>query len=155
MHGEAGLSLIVAWKAIKASALTLAAALVLGSVRGALLETLAARIAEPLHLTPERVAAELTRGHVVWFCAGMLSLAGLYVLQAVGLHYRRRWAAWLTLVPTSSLIPLEVYRVVEHPHALRVATLVVNLLIVWYLARSMKTLHWRKHGERPQDEEAG
>ena len=50
------------------------------------------------------------------------------------LHRRFRWAPWLVVVATGSLLPFEVVELVRRPHALRLAVFVVNLTIVCYLA---------------------
>ena len=41
----------------------------------------------------------------------------------------------LTIVATSLLIPVEVYELCKHPGAGKVVTILVNVLIVLYLAR--------------------
>jgi uncharacterized membrane protein (DUF2068 family) len=70
--------------------------------------------------------------------AGMLAYASLFSVEGVGLLLRRRWAEWLTVVATASFVPLELYEIVRHPSPLRVALLVVNLAIVWYLAARLR-----------------
>ena len=35
--------------------------------------------------------------------------AALFLTEGTGLLFRKRWAEWLTIVATSSLIPIEVY----------------------------------------------
>ena len=39
---------------------------------------------------------------------------------------------------TGSFVPLELYESARRPGALRIAVLLVNLAIVWYLARSLR-----------------
>ena len=39
---------------------------------------------------------------------------------------------------TGSFIPLELYESARRPGALRIGILLVNLAIVWYLARSLR-----------------
>jgi uncharacterized membrane protein (DUF2068 family) len=70
--------------------------------------------------------------------AGMAAYATLFVVEGVGLMMKKRWAEWLTVIATASLVPLEVYEIVRHPRPLRVAVLVVNLAIVWYLAARLQ-----------------
>ena len=70
--------------------------------------------------------------------AGMGAYASLFLVEGVGLLLRRRWAEWFTVIATGSLVPLEMYEVVRHPRPLRVAVLVVNLAIVWYLATRLR-----------------
>jgi len=56
-------------------------------------------------------------------------------VEAWGLHRRRVWAEWLTVIVTSSFIPLEVYHLVEKPTFGKVATLIANVAILVYLLR--------------------
>jgi uncharacterized membrane protein (DUF2068 family) len=57
------------------------------------------------------------------------------------------WAAYLTVVSTSLLLPLELYEVIERVSMLRVGVLLLNLIIVLYLVSQLKrhTLRSRMH----------
>src|SRR4051812_20091407 len=55
----------------------------------------------------------------------------------------RRWAEWLTVVVTSSFIPVEVYEMVEHFSAGKVVALTVNVAIVVHLV--VRRLADREH----------
>jgi uncharacterized membrane protein (DUF2068 family) len=39
--------------------------------------------------------------------------AGLFLVEGTGLLFRKRWAEWLTIVATGSLMPLEVYELIK------------------------------------------
>jgi len=70
--------------------------------------------------------------------ARMLAVASLcygavFVVEGVGLLYRRRWAEWLTVIVTASFIPIEIYELAHHFSAGKIVTLIVNLAIVVYL----------------------
>jgi uncharacterized membrane protein (DUF2068 family) len=54
-------------------------------------------------------------------------------VEAVGLWLSKRWAEYLTFVATVSLLPLEVYELVNRASVLKVVALIVNLAIVVYL----------------------
>lgn len=54
-------------------------------------------------------------------------------VEAVGLWRQRRWAEYLTLVVTASLLPLEVYEIVHRVSPFKVVALVVNVAVVVYL----------------------
>jgi len=56
-------------------------------------------------------------------------------VEAWGLHRRRVWAEWMTVIVTSSLIPLEIYHLAKHPSLGKVLTLIANVAIVLYLLR--------------------
>ena len=66
---------------------------------------------------------------------GTILTSGLLLTMAWGLHLRRAWAEWLTIVATAFFIPIEIYEVVSSPHFTYALALVVNALIVWYLVR--------------------
>lgn len=74
-------------------------------------------------------------GAIVGISASMFVLAALNLIEAYGLHKRRRWAEWLTVIATSLFIPLEVYEVVQKQTPVRVGALVINVAIVYYLAK--------------------
>jgi uncharacterized membrane protein (DUF2068 family) len=59
--------------------------------------------------------------------------AGLFLTEGIGLLFRKRWAEWLTIVATSSLMPLEVYELVKQFTAFRLLALLVNAAVVLYL----------------------
>ena len=79
--------------------------------------------------------------------AGLVSLgyAALLLTEGVGLWLEISWAAYLTVVSTSALIPLEIYELTRRATATRAILLVVNLLIVLYLLKQLKQ-HTLRHG---------
>jgi len=135
---DPGVSLIVAWKVTKATLALFGAGLLLRQAHGGGEHALIHRLADVFHFSAEAATARLTPGALGAGIVLLLGLAALYTIQAVGLHRRRRWAAWLTIIPTASLVPLEVWRLVHRPHPLRLAILVINLLILWYLAQRLR-----------------
>ena len=66
---------------------------------------------------------------------GLVLYGILCLIQAYGLHKRKRWAEYLTVVAISLFIPFEVYEVVHRLSILRVAVLVLNIVIVYYLIK--------------------
>lgn len=66
---------------------------------------------------------------------GTILYSGLLLAMAWGLHLRRAWAEWLTIVATAFFIPIEIYEVVHSPHVTYGLALAVNTVIVWYLVR--------------------
>jgi uncharacterized membrane protein (DUF2068 family) len=62
-----------------------------------------------------------------------LCYAAVFLVEGVGLLKKRRWAEWLTVGVTASFIPLEVYEVVQHLSAGKIAALILNVGIVIYL----------------------
>jgi uncharacterized membrane protein (DUF2068 family) len=65
--------------------------------------------------------------------AGTFFYATLFLVEGTGLALRQRWAEYVTIVSTSSLIPLEVYELVKHYSALKIAFLLINIAVVVYL----------------------
>ena len=59
--------------------------------------------------------------------------AALFLTEGTGLLFRKRWAEWLTIVATSSLMPIEVYELVEKFTAVRLFALLINAAVVLYL----------------------
>lgn len=72
-----------------------------------------------------------------------LSYAGLLLIEGVGLWFEVSWAAYLTVISTSLLLPFEFYEVLQRVSALRIGVLLLNLVIVAYLVSQLKqhTLH--------------
>lgn len=54
--------------------------------------------------------------------------------EGVGLAMRRRWAEYLTVIATGALIPYETYEVVHHVTLFKVGALLLNVVVVGYLA---------------------
>lgn len=90
-------------------------------------------------------------GTIVGISAGMFVLGSLNLIEAYGLHIRRRWAEWLTVIATSLFIPLELYEVIEKQTLVRVGALVLNLAIVYYLAKHKELFSKRSFGLCKQD----
>lgn len=60
----------------------------------------------------------------------------LVVVEGVGLWFHRRWAEWLTVVATSTLMPFELWKLVFSPNgkaALLLGVFAMNAAIVAYL----------------------
>jgi uncharacterized membrane protein (DUF2068 family) len=59
--------------------------------------------------------------------------AALFLTEGTGLLFRKRWAEWLTIVATSSLMPIEVYELFKKFTAVRLVALLINAAVVLYL----------------------
>jgi uncharacterized membrane protein (DUF2068 family) len=64
---------------------------------------------------------------------GSFIYAGLFLTEGIGLWLLKRWAAWFTIIMTSSLVPVEIYEIFRHPTALKVLVLIINLAVVGFL----------------------
>jgi uncharacterized membrane protein (DUF2068 family) len=60
--------------------------------------------------------------------------AAVFATEGIGLWMQKRWAEWLTVIITASLIPLEVWELIFRPNIGKAAVLVGNTVIVVYLA---------------------
>ena len=60
--------------------------------------------------------------------------AAVFATEGIGLWMQKRWAEWLTVIVTASLIPLEVWELMFRPNIGKAAVLVTNTAIVIYLA---------------------
>jgi uncharacterized membrane protein (DUF2068 family) len=69
---------------------------------------------------------------------GTFLYAGIFLTEATGLLRRRHWAEYMTLISTGLFLPLEVYEIVHHFTWIKVAVIVVNALIVIYLASRIR-----------------
>ena len=78
--------------------------------------------------------------------AGSLLYACVFVIEGIGLMLRRTWAEVLTVIITTSFIPLEIYELVVHKSWAKGAVIVVNVLVVLYLLRRLRREnHWPFH----------
>ena len=59
--------------------------------------------------------------------------AALFLVEGTGLLFRKRWAEWLTIVATSSLMPLEVYELIKQFTFVRLLVVLVNAAVVLFL----------------------
>ena len=66
---------------------------------------------------------------------GIVSYASLNLAMAYGLHRRKRWAEWLTVIATALFIPFEIYEIIQEQTLIRIGILTLNCAIVYYLAK--------------------
>jgi uncharacterized membrane protein (DUF2068 family) len=78
-------------------------------------------------------ASNLTPDKIKQLGLGSMFYAGLFLTEGIGLGLEKRWAEWLTVIITSSLIPIEIYEIYRHPTAIKIAVLLINIAIVAYL----------------------
>ena len=135
-----GLAAIAVFKLVK-GLLLLAVGLGLLKLVHADIATLFSLLIEALHLNADSriihalvLKVDALQPHTV-LLAGLVSLgyAAMLLLEGVGLWLEFSWAAYLTVVTTSLLLPFELYEVFEQVSMLRVGVLLLNLAIVLYL----------------------
>ncbi|MGD1020550.1 MAG: DUF2127 domain-containing protein [Verrucomicrobiia bacterium] len=59
--------------------------------------------------------------------------SALLLTEGIGLLMEQVWAEYMTVVITSTFIPVEVYELVRHATVLRVGLLLANIVVVGYL----------------------
>jgi uncharacterized membrane protein (DUF2068 family) len=149
---QTGLAIIAVFKVVKGLLLLLVGLGLLELVH-AEIATLFSLLIEALHLNADSriihalvLKVDALQPHSV-LVAGLVSLgyAGLLLLEGIGLWLERSWAAYLTVISTSLLLPFELYEVIDRVTILRVGVLMLNLVIVLYLVSQLKqhTLHSR------------
>jgi uncharacterized membrane protein (DUF2068 family) len=83
-----------------------------------------AALGKAAHLKPEQVTK---------ISLGSFLYAALFLAEGTGLCIQKRWGEWLTVIITSSLVPIEAYEILRHFSILKVVVLLANLAIVAYL----------------------
>jgi uncharacterized membrane protein (DUF2068 family) len=83
------------------------------------------------HRIDELFTLRSSRLHL--FAAIALVYAVVEGVEAVGLWYAKRWAEYLTLIVTASLLPVEVYELSEHATPFKILAFIVNVAVVAYL----------------------
>jgi uncharacterized membrane protein (DUF2068 family) len=76
-----------------------------------------------------------TPRHVELTAVALFLDSVLSAVEGWALHTRRWWAEWLVVVASGSLLPYEIYELTRHLRVGRLLVLVVNFVIVVYLAR--------------------
>lgn len=64
---------------------------------------------------------------------GTFIYSALFMTEGIGLALGKRWAEYLTIMSTASLLPLELYEIAKHTTVGKVIALVINLAVVAYL----------------------
>jgi uncharacterized membrane protein (DUF2068 family) len=84
------------------------------------------------------IVSGMTPGRINALGFVTLAYAAIFTTEGIGLWMRQRWAEWLTVIVTSSLIPLEIFEIVHRPGVGKVLVLIGNVAIVWYLASQLR-----------------
>jgi uncharacterized membrane protein (DUF2068 family) len=68
-----------------------------------------------------------------------LAYAAVFAVEGVGLWMQKRWAEWLTVIITASLVPLEAWEIFFRPTIGKVLILLANVAVVAYLVWHVHT----------------
>jgi len=77
---------------------------------------------------------------------GTFFYSALFFTEGTGLALRKRWAEYLTVISTSSLLPLEIFELVRRPSTAKLVLLGVNLAVVAYLVFELRRSRGTSHG---------
>ena len=134
------LRFIAAFKLFKALGLMLVAGTAFGLIRQGHLQSLSDWVLDlPIHhghgLLVRAIDALFELGPRKFLAIGIAAClyAAVFLIEGWGLWREKRWAEYLTVIATSSLIPLEVWEIFHHFTWLKVLALAVNVAIVLYL----------------------
>ncbi len=151
-----GLAVIAVFKVVKGVLLLLVGLGLLKLVH-AEIATLFSLLIEGLHLNADsrlihalvlKIDA-LQPNSVLLAALVSLGYAGMLLVEGIGLWLEFTWAAYLTVVSTSLLLPFELYEVIEQVSALRIGVLLLNLAIVAYLVSQLRRHTLRSRTSRP------
>lgn len=144
-RGTRPLRLIAAFKLVQSLLLTGLALATLNLLRPEVAADLQEWVGDmPLDTQQDLVRRAVTwmlnlhRGHAETIAAGSFAYGLLFAVEAIGLWRGLRWAEWLTVIATSSLVPIEIYEVVHRPGIIKAIVIAVNLLVVWILIRALR-----------------
>jgi len=87
-------------------------------------------------------AASLTPNRIKDLAVGSFLYSALFLTEGIGLWLAKHWAVWFSTIITSSLVPLEVSEIYQHPTSAKVLVLVINIAVVGFLIyriRSQRT----------------
>jgi uncharacterized membrane protein (DUF2068 family) len=85
---------------------------------------------------------------------GLLALAVLEGVEAVGLWFAKRWAEYLTFLATTLLLPLEIYEIIHRQSALKIIGFLINLAVVIYLLYAKRLFGLRGGGKADEERRA-
>ncbi len=146
---DRGLELIAALKFVKAALLALAGVGALSLLRSDIAAGVHEWLAELAVRRGQQIVQQIVQRALALLdvaqpiqieAAGITSIVYglLFVVEGVGLWKGQRWAEWLTVIATGSLIPFEIYELLRRPTVVRALALVTNVAVVAYLAYRLR-----------------
>jgi uncharacterized membrane protein (DUF2068 family) len=111
-----------------------------------------------LHLSPDghlahsimRGAARVNHHNLHIFTLLAFAYVTVRFVEAGGLWLEKEWAEWFALISGSMYMPYEIYELSVHATAIKWGILLINALIVFYMA----WLLWDSHAHRKSVKEA-
>jgi len=136
-----GLRSIAVFEAVK-GILVLAVGFGVWHLRHRDIDDIVDRLVSFLHLNPEghlsniffKAADHLTEKNLVLVAAGALIYSIIRFAEAYGLWRARAWAEWFALISGTIYVPFEIHALMHHPNLIKWGILLINILIVLYMA---------------------
>ena len=79
------------------------------------------------------VALAAKTSTILGVAAAVAFYGTLQLVESTGLWLMKRWGEYVAVIGTSLFLPLEIYEIVEKVTFLRIAALLINLFLVFYL----------------------
>jgi uncharacterized membrane protein (DUF2068 family) len=163
LPGYTGLEIIAGFKFIQAATLILAGLGALGLMHSGIADFAQGWLERLALGNGQRFAVAAATRVLPWFNAatprhfaalgvGAFAYASVFLAEGIGLWQGRKWAEYLTIVVTASLLPLEIAAVYSRLTAVRVGALLVNALVIAYLVWELRA---RNQLERIRAAESG
>lgn len=86
-----------------------------------------------------------TPKHLVVAALGSFLYAAIFLVEGIGLWRCKRWAEYLTISVTASLLPFEIFAVAKGATPIRVGAVLLNIVVVLYLWWQLNTSKGRHH----------
>src|SRR6266403_1493735 len=83
-----------------------------------------------LSIVDDRRLKELSVGTFIY--------SAIFLAEGAGLALGKRWAEYLTIISTASLLPLEIYELIKHASIGKGLALLINLAVVGYLIQELR-----------------
>lgn len=138
---RAGLRSIAVFETFK-GLLGLAAAILVLTVAHKDISDMAERAMNAVHLNLDSRFAEwifnatdkATPRSLMFIAVGGFVYAAIRFAEAYGLWYARVWAEWFALISGCLYLPLEIFELTRHASPVKWAVLLINLVVVIYIA---------------------
>jgi uncharacterized membrane protein (DUF2068 family) len=136
-----GLRSVALFEAIK-GVLVLAVGFGVWHMRHRDIDDIVDRIINFFHINPEghlsnifsKAAAHVSEKNLVLVALGALVYSIIRFAEAYGLWRARAWAEWFALIAGTVYIPFEIHALLHHPNPIKWGILILNILIVIYMA---------------------
>ena len=144
-----GLRTVAIIEAVK-GVLALAVAILLFSLAHKDLYEIADHITDALHIDPDGrlsnmlfTAADKATEKGLWiFGFAVIAYATVRFTEAYGLWHERDWAEWFALLSGALYLPWEIVAIVHHSDWLRWNILIINVMIILYMAELRFEVFW-------------